>query len=324
VFRRENQVVAGPLVLQKKRRKGKEFCIMKKLIIALVVVLLTAPAWADVAITLSNDNGVVTIGYDSTGEAELVRAFALDITVTGGIITDVTDFVVGDDNGGYGIFPGNFSRYITVDGQTGEVADWGAAGYTPVADVNDPGAAGGLGSNAITIEMGSLYDTQAPAKTGVLCKVVVGDGSEICVTPNVIRGGVVLENAAQATCPEVCLPLATECFPSTNSQYNDWVVLGKPECWCAPPYGSGYQCDGDIDGKDSGFPARFRVFTGDLGILVDNWQKKANDATLDPCADVDHKDSGFPARFRVFTGDLGILVNNWQKKDAALPGDCPR
>jgi len=66
------------------------------------------------------------------------------------------------------------------------------------------------------------------------------------------------------------------------------------------------------------------VFTGDLGILVDNWQKKANDATLNPCADIDHKDSGFPARFRVFTGDLGILVNNWQKKDAALPGDCPR
>jgi hypothetical protein len=319
VFRRENQVVAGPLVLQKKRRKGKEFCIMKKLIIALLVVFLTAPAWADVAITLSNDNGVVTIGYDSTGEAELVRAFALDITVTDGTITDVTDFVVGDDNGGYGIFPGNFSRYITVDGQTGEVADWGAAGYTPVADVNDPGAAGALGSSAITIEMGSLYDTQAPAKTGVLCKVVVDGGSEICVTPNVIRGGVVLENAAQAACPEVCEPLATECFPSSNAQYNDWVALGKPDCWCTK-----YQCDGDTDGKDSGFPARFRVFTGDLNILVANWQKKANDATLDPCADIDHKDSGFPARFRVFTGDLNIMVGNWQKKDAQLPGDCPR
>jgi len=110
-----------------------------------------------------------------------------------------------------------------------------------------------------------------------------------------------------------------ECFPSTNPQYDDWVALGKPDCWCTE-----YQCDGDADGKTSGFPFNYRVFTGDLGILVANWQKKADDPTLDPCADIDHKDSGFPFRYRVFTGDLSILVTNWQKKDAALPGNCPR
>jgi len=298
---------------------------MRKMILALVVVLLAAPAWADVTITLENNDGVVTVGYDSTGEAELVRAFALDISVTDGTITDVTDFAVGDDNGGYGIFPGNFSRFITVDGQTGEVADWGAEGYTPVADVNDTGAAGALGSSAITIEMGSLYDTQAPAKTGVLCKVVVDGGTQLCVTTNAIRGGVVLENAAQAVAADVCVDLGSpECFPSTNAQYNDWVALGKPACWCAAPDGTGYQCDGDTDGKDSGFPARYRVYLGDLNVLIANWQKKANDATLDPCADVDHKDSGFPARYRVYLTDLNILIANWQKKDAALAGDCPR
>ena len=39
---------------------------------------------------------------------------------------------------------------------------------------------------------------------------------------------------------------------------------------------------------------------------------------------MDHRDSGFPFYYRVFTGDLSILVANWQKKDADLPGNCPR
>jgi len=114
------------------------------------------------------------------------------------------------------------------------------------------------------------------------------------------------------------IPLA-DCFPSSYSTYNDWVTLGKPNCWCDP-----YQCDGDADGVTSGFPFNYRIFTGDLALIVANWQKKADDLTLDPCADIDHEDSGFPFYYRVFTGDLSILVANWQKKDANLAGNCPR
>jgi hypothetical protein len=297
---------------------------MRKMILALVVVLIAAPAWADVTINLTVNGNEVTIGYDATGETELVRAFALDVAVTGGNITEVKDFAVGDDNGGYGIFPANFSRYITVDGQTGEVADWGVAGYTPVADANDTGAAGGLGSSAITLEMGSLYDTAAPDTTGILCTVVVDAGSEICVTANEVRGGIVLENAAQAAIAgtEVCAALTPSCRDSVpaaqQADYDAYVAAGAdPECWCNP-----YQCDGDADGVDSGIPFRYRVFTGDLNLLVANW--KAKIATANPCADFDHKDSGIPFRYRVFTADLNILVGNWKAKDAALPGDCPR
>ncbi len=108
-------------------------------------------------------------------------------------------------------------------------------------------------------------------------------------------------------------------FPISNTPYADWLSLGEPFCWCSP-----YQCDGDVDGKDSGGINKFRVFTGDLSLIVANWRKKGGDATLDPCADIDHKDSGGMNKYRVFTGDLTILVNNWKKKDAALPGNCPR
>jgi hypothetical protein len=307
-----------------RRRKGKEFCIMRKMILALVVVLITAPAWADVQIILEDEgDGVISVSYDSSGEAELVRAFALDLTVTEGegTLVDVTDYVTGDDNGGYGIFPANFSRYITVDGQTGEVADWGAAGYTPVADANDTGAAGGLGGTAITIEMGSLYDTQAPGTSGLLCKIAYEGSGTLCATANAVRGGIVLEDASQATLASDCIAFGGDvpCFPSTNPQYNTWVALGKPECWCNP-----YQCDGDIDGKDSGGFAKQQVSLADLNILVNNWQKKASDPTLDPCADLDHQDSGGFAKQQVSLADLNILVNNWQKKASQLPGDCPR
>jgi hypothetical protein len=114
------------------------------------------------------------------------------------------------------------------------------------------------------------------------------------------------------------------CFPCTYSTYGDWLAFGKPDCWCAPPNGRGYQCDGDADGKDSGGLTKYRVFTGDLTLIVANWKKKAGDATLDPCADIDHKDSGGLTKYRVFTGDLTRLVTNWKKKDAQLPGNCPR
>jgi hypothetical protein len=114
------------------------------------------------------------------------------------------------------------------------------------------------------------------------------------------------------------------CFPLTYSTYQDWIALGAPDCWCAPTCGNRYQCDGDADGVMSAFPFMYRVFTGDLAMIVGNWKKKLGDPTLDPCADVDHKDSGGITKYRVFVKDLAILVTNWKKKDAGLPGNCPR
>jgi len=120
-----------------------------------------------------------------------------------------------------------------------------------------------------------------------------------------------------------------ECFPATYSTYNDWVTLGKPDCWCS---GYKYQCDGDADGVSSGPMDYYRIFADDLALIVNNWKKKVDDQTLNPCADIDHKDSGGINKYRVFVKDLNILVDNWKKKDRGnpfdpqtqLPGDCPR
>lgn len=308
---------------------------MRNIVVTLAVLLLAAPVLATtVAITATDEGaGVVRIGYTVTGQPK-VRAVALDITVTAGTIDAISNYIKGESTAaapGFGIFPANFSRHITVDATTGEVTSWDVANYTPVADAADPGALPGLGTNGITIEMGALYyppddsSVNAPPASGMLCKVKVSSDCTLSLAENATRGGVVLTDPAVAptvTLTGCTVKIVTDCFPSTNSAYNDWVALGKPDCWCAKPKGSGYQCDGDADGKTQGLP-KYRVYTDDLSILVANWQKKAGDPTLNACADIDHMAQGLP-KYRVYTNDLTILVNNWTKKDAALPGNCPR
>jgi len=302
---------------------------MRKMILALAVVLLAAPAWAVVTITLTDlGDNKVAIGYDARSESpKLVRAFALDVNVADGTIDDINGYAIGDDNGGYGIFPGNFSRYITVLAN-GTVDNWSDPNYTPVAPADDPGALGGLGTDGITIEMGSLYDTNDPDPCGVLCIVTVSEGTtKLCVNGNAIRGNIVMEDAAEKVPVQACIPLVViepDCFPSTFTTYADWQTYGKPKCWCnklVDPAATGdYQCDGDGDGATQGI-AKYRIYTNDLNLLIPNWQKKITDPTINPCADYDHKGQGI-AKYRVYTNDLQKLIDNWQKKDAALPGNC--
>jgi hypothetical protein len=232
----------------------------------------------------------------------------------------VNEYAIGDDNGGYGIFPGSFAAApIAVNPTTGMVDNWNVAGYSPVAPAGDPDALPGIGTTGVTIEMGSLYDTAAPGSSGILCSVTMEGAGDLCVAANAIRGNVVLESAAEVqnlVLPD-CVTYGSGCnFPASNTTYNDWVTYGKPECWCNP-----YQCDGDTDGATQGL-GKYRVFTNDLQVLIDNWQKKIGD-NPNPCGDVDHKPQGL-GKYRIFTNDLQVLIDNWQKKDGGLPGDCPR
>jgi hypothetical protein len=116
------------------------------------------------------------------------------------------------------------------------------------------------------------------------------------------------------------------CLPFCNEHYDQWFELGRPDCWCTP-----YQCDGDADGINSGVPFYYRVYTGDMALIIANWKKKMGDPTLNPCADIDHISSGAPYYYRVYTGDIGKIIENWKKYDKdnltvdplmRLPGNC--
>jgi len=137
---------------------------------------------------------------------------------------------------------------------------------------------------------------------------------------------------------------------TTDPNWTNWVQVGRPDCWCKAstaqePNGSGYQCDGDIDGLTQGTLDKFRVSGNDLTLLTNNWKKKNSNLTMDPnvimggklkivgsqCADLDHKTQGTLDKFRVSGNDLTILTNNWKKKSSStaagtqyLPGNCPR
>jgi hypothetical protein len=173
---------------------------MKRLAMCLALLLLTKPALAAVKIIVVPEaDNKVAINYATTN-GEKVRAFAMDVTVAKGTIQAVSDFHVGESTAahpGYGIFPGSFGRYITVDATTGEVSDWSANLYTPVADAADPCALGGLKTNGVTLEMGALYfpatdnSLNAPLSSGTLCKLTISEQTTVTVTRNLIRASAV-------------------------------------------------------------------------------------------------------------------------------------
>jgi hypothetical protein len=151
-----------------------------------------------------------------------------------------------------------------------------------------------------------------------------------------------------------CNAYLSTCYRDGNTDdpnWNNWVAVGRPDCWCKAvaaavlePNGSGYQCDGDADGVTSGTPFFYRVYNNDLVMVTSNWQKTAAQITSDPnvtlagklkihsaCADFDHKSSGTPFNYRVYNNDITKVSSNWMKLNSSsvtatnrLPGDCPR
>ncbi len=88
---------------------------MKKCVIACgSVLLLAATAGAEVRVYVQDTGGVAWIKYECTA-GEVIRAFALDVSVDRGQITGISDFFVGPSSAtaqGYGIFPAAFRDHV--------------------------------------------------------------------------------------------------------------------------------------------------------------------------------------------------------------------
>jgi hypothetical protein len=317
---------------------------MKKLCMLLAVLVAASPALSAVRITAQPDGLTVAIKY-AVDEPEKVRAFALDITVDKGKIVSISDFIRGESTAakpGYGIFPANFARYITVNADTGEVAKWDVNDYTPVADPCDSGALGGLGTNGITIEMGALYyptensSPNAPPNSGTLFKLTLSEPATVTLALNEIRGGVVLtdpEKPATVTLSQATAVVSGggDVAAASGSDYAEWVAVGKPACWTYAR-----QCHGDADGQAvAATTGTSYVGTDDLNILISAWQVKEPPfgpgiASIENgiCADFGHDKEGNNEAgwYRVGTNDLNILIANWLVKESpagpGVPADC--
>jgi hypothetical protein len=259
--------------------------------------MLAAPAWATTVTITATDEGMGVVRLDySVSDANLVRAFGLDITVDTGVITDVNC-----TSSDYYIYPGS----ITIVGN--QVTDYG----TCACANSYPGTLGGIDTNGVTIEMASLYASDdpvhktAPPLSGELLKFTVSADCNLTILGNAARtgtgsGGVgaVLEDPDQT--PTVTLPSdqpigGPGCMKSSHPDHATWVSLGSPECWCYAR-----QCRGDVDGLILG---PFWVSINDLAIFKACVNVLPMPAGCE-CSDLDHQILG---PFRVSINDLAIF-----------------
>jgi len=300
---------------------------MKKVTCLLVLLAMATSVSADVIFTGDGTGGKLSLSYTTTG-GDLPRGFALKCTVQDGdmVTIDPGDITV----------PGIDSADLTNIDYAYTAIDGGGS-YTigeghPLADPCNPGVLSDTTDiDYFSVCFGVLDNTgnqgAGPASASPLIEIPLGLWGDdpcvtICIDVDNLRGGVA--GSKLTTNLPICVTVkpAPECFPNTYTTYADWVTMGRPPCWCAPPDGTGYQCDGDANSDTQTF-SKYRVYTNDISLVIANWKKKINDVTLNPCADIDHKSQTF-SKYRVYTNDLTIIITNWKKKDTGLPGDCPR
>jgi hypothetical protein len=317
----------GAWSFTKKKKKRKDVT-MRKVCFLLTALLLVSPAFAlDVDCSIDDPEGdpcLVTVYYANAEEANLPRAFGLDITVDNGATIDsLEDY----DDTNFWVYPGN----IVIDGNS-------------VTEPNEPIAkfqvAGreeeGVDTSGITIEMGSLYNDPCdpehqspPPLSGMLVKFRVSGDCNVAIAANAARGGVVLENpdiAADANFGGCQVVAEVECFDSGHADYAEWVTVGRPTSWCYK-----YQCLGNASGEEQGDPKTgyYRVGNPDLNILLDGWQKEyLGDPEAQPwiAANISRELQGDPKTgyYRVGNADLNIMLEYWQVKVEDLPAepDC--
>jgi len=147
----------------------------------ILLLLFTASSPAEVRVFIQDSDSLAFVKYECTA-GEVVRAFALDVTVDKGRILGITNFLRGPGtagNPGYGIFPASFRDHITVG--PGTNVNWGMAEYTPLGVVadNPGGTHPGLGSAGVTLEFGGLWDptdpAAVPATMGTLCSLSISE-----------------------------------------------------------------------------------------------------------------------------------------------------
>lgn len=207
---------------------------MKKVALVLAVLLFAVPAWAGMTVSIEqtvHEANEIYVKYDvDNGDANLPRAFALEIVVDGNNPVLSAPF---DIHSEFYVYPGS----IQISG--GVVTSFG----TPVAV---------SGSNTVTLEMGSLYasndpcHTSPPPENGTLCKFTIDTDEEdldctvsVSIAGNAARGNVVMED-----------PDITYNNPSyvTYTGFADMEICISAEVCPTCPGDS--DADGDIDSDD--------------------------------------------------------------------------
>lgn len=159
-------------------------------ILVLLVAMVCTAAQVRATVEIMAQYGVgdyneVVISYDARTEAELPRAFSLNIH-----LTDANIISVGNVNPDFPIHPGTIN--IDLSGPN-PVIDYGTQ-VAPLADLPSD-TLFGLGTNGITIEMASLYAPTGPGSPntpdpcGPLLSIYVDGDCCLTFTGNIAHAG---------------------------------------------------------------------------------------------------------------------------------------
>ncbi|MHC4061277.1 MAG: hypothetical protein ACYSR6_06665, partial [Planctomycetota bacterium] len=192
---------------------------MKKTLFVLLLLSAAAPAWARVDIWCEQvgDTNEIIVSFDATSEANLVRAIAIDIQCdSDGKILEALCV-----NSDFWVSPGKAAGNVDTVTETIDYDDPNTACVCPKPGPppgTHPDTLPGLvgDSNGVTIEMGTLYESGAPARSGELVRLRI-DGMlfDIIISENVIRGGVVMEDPDEVVDVNFtgCTPSSCGCWP---------------------------------------------------------------------------------------------------------------
>ena len=320
---------------------------MKKLILILVVLAMAAPAVAGTVnfAATDNGNGTCTITYYVTGGVVAPVALGVTVEVTAGnpikAVTDMDEFFEIFMDDAYDMELDPCDSYVYGAGD-------------PVADPCGPGGKD-LPASKFVISMGGLGGPTKPPtkfpkmgtkKDPVVVAVLhsdtqppLGGTTSGIITVDALRGGVIDEDGEVmdpngAGAPENVLQLPftiSECFLSDhinqapespevgNPDYDVWVSVGKPACWCYQ-----YQCRGDTDGEFEGRGDNKKyVVLADAQVINAAWLKTIGGVEPEGpywednkdewiCADFDHDSVGRgDNEKRVTLADAQIINGGW-------------
>jgi hypothetical protein len=266
----------------------------------------------DTGVPEKADTDTFLVTWDAN--QDLVRGFALDI-----ILSDPCDDAAADPviqsvtvmDGNYWVHPGS----IDINDDTGDIDGYGSV----VCSNSYAGTKDGTDTNAVTVELASLYvgSANAPEPNGTLLQVVVSDNCVIDLKNNSIRGGIIMESGASGSSLQGNTPLNLY----THTDIAEWRKVGKPKCWCRGL--NARQCRGDLDGRGQGIKKNIWVSTWDTPVFrtaygkteaqlgcPDNhvtYQTGGGDTVALICADLEHTGQGIKKDIRVSTKDTPIF-----------------
>ncbi len=238
------------------------------LLVGTLLLFLNTAALGTVLVFVQSTNGLANVNYECTA-GEVVRAFALDVTVDSGRILGITNYFRGLSTAaarGYGVYPASFRDNVTV--LSGTNADWTPAAYSPLAEPadNPGGTLPGLGSAGVTLEFSAIWDPMvaaaAPPSSGTLCALILSQTARVTLGPNAARGGIVPSPPDLAVTPVFSGALVGPAILSATVSNGQMTVLFQSgELETAPsatgPWAGTGNASGSYTEVSEGTPAKF-------------------------------------------------------------------